>query len=84
MGQKSIKEPAKAFVKDGIYVPIRFVSQATKEKLDEEYTHHLFKKEEVCETCDYGPDRVCDVCETCANFTGTIKLFSYKKVDDKR
>jgi superfamily II DNA or RNA helicase len=84
VGQKSIKEPAKAFVKDGIYVPIRFVSQATKEKLDEEYTHHLFKKEEVCETCDYGPDRVCDVCETCANFTGTIKLFSYKKVDDKR
>jgi superfamily II DNA or RNA helicase len=85
VGQKSnTKEPAKAFVKDGIYVPIRFVSQTTKEKLDEEYTHHLFKKEEVCENCDYGPDRVCDVCESCANYTGTIKLFSYKKVDDKK
>ena len=81
---KTKKESAKAYVRDGVYIPMRFVSRETKDKLKDDFTHHLFKKEEVCESCEYGPERVCDVCETCANYTGTIKLYSYVEVKEKK
>lgn len=64
----------KAYVKDGIYIPIRHVKDEHQDQLVGRFERQVFLKEATCEKCDYFSERVCDVCESCANYGGTLKL----------
>src|SRR6478736_1507329 len=64
----------KVLVKDALYVPMRFVSKKTIAKLPARYEKAFYKKEKVCEQCDYFTERPSDLCESCANFGGVVKM----------
>lgn len=69
----------KAYVKDGIYIPIKYVKDEHEELLPRRFEKRIYVKESVCEKCDYYSERHCDVCDDCPNFGGHIKL--HRKVE---
>lgn len=74
----------KAYLKDAIYIPIKYARHIDDEQLAERFEKQIFIKEQVCERCDYFSERLSDVCETCANYGGTIKLHSKVTKGDKK
>ena len=64
----------KAFIRDGIYIPIKHVKEEHEALLKERFERLVYHKEKTCETCDYFSERPCDVCESCANFGGNLVL----------
>lgn len=73
----------KAYVRDGIYIPIKYVKEEHKDQVVARFEKQVFHKEQVCEKCDYYSERVCDVCESCANYGGTLKLHRKVLINDK-
>lgn len=66
----------KAFLKDGIFIPMRLVTEDHMEDVRARYERHVYGKEEVCERCEYYSERPCDVCSGCPNYKGLFKLHS--------
>lgn len=73
----------KAYVKDGMYIPIKFVKNKHEDLIKDRFEKLIFHKEQVCEKCDYYSERPCDICESCANFGGNIKLHREVEIKGK-
>lgn len=73
--------PVKAYLKDGIYIPIKFVEEAHMDRVEKRYERHIYLKEQVCEKCEYFGDRPSDICEGCPNYKGLYRL--HKTVEFK-
>lgn len=74
----------KAFVRDGIYIPIKNVTQDHKDEVAQRFEKLIFFKETTCEKCDYYSERPCDVCDSCANFGGNLKLHRVVEKGEKK
>lgn len=71
----------KVYVRDGVYIPIKNVTSEQKDEVKRRFEKDFYKKELACEKCDYFSERPCDICDSCANFGGTLKL--HRKVEIK-
>ena len=65
-------------VRDGIYIPVKFLPHGINDSLDA-YTKHMFD-DKVCNQCSYNPDRPCAMCEECEleGYQGSICTASTK------
>jgi superfamily II DNA or RNA helicase len=73
----------KAKIKDGIYIPIKYVDEDVEAKLRKRFERDHFVKEATCEKCEYFTERVCDVCDNCPNYAGRISMFKTVTVKEK-
>jgi superfamily II DNA or RNA helicase len=73
----------KAYLRDGIYIPIHRVTEEHLEKMTARFVRDSYKKEKVCEACDYFDERPGDVCANCPNYNGQIQLFDKVERNDK-
>lgn len=71
--------PIKVFVADGLYIPLKYVTDAAMDRVEKRYEKHIYLKEQTCEKCEYFGDRPSDICEGCPNYKGLFKL--HKNVD---
>ncbi len=67
----------KILIRDRIYIPINTLPDV--ELVKQRYTRAMFK-DVACAQCEYRNERPCSVCESCANYEGTIKLFNQHHV----
>jgi superfamily II DNA or RNA helicase len=65
----------KAILKDGLYVPIRFVSPTQLEKVRRRYSFDFYDKEQICEKCEYFELRPCETCANCPNYHGRVNTW---------
>ena len=72
----------KVFCRDALYIPIKKVSDEQYTKIEKRFERDVFKDERVCGKCDYYSERVCDVCESCPNYEGKVKMHSVVKKDN--
>lgn len=63
----------KVFAREAFYIPIKRIDH---DKVDEAHAANTlqFFKDKNCEKCPYYQERPCDVCETCPNNLGTVRL----------
>jgi len=73
----------KVYLKDAIYIPLKYVEPEHQEAIVERYERHIYLKEEVCERCEYFSERPSDVCAACPNYKGLYKLHSIKDIKVK-
>lgn len=67
----------KIYIRDRVYIPVRALYD--KEETKSSYQKRFFE-EKACKACEYLIDRFCHVCETCAAYKGTVKLYSFKEI----
>ena len=79
--EEPTSKPIKIYLKDGIYIRTKYVTDATMERVVNRYERHIYLKEKTCEQCEYFGDRPSDICEGCPNYKGLYKL--HKTVDIK-
>jgi superfamily II DNA or RNA helicase len=77
-------KPIKIWVKDGLFVKSKSIDPETKDKLINRFTKDFYKKEKVCENCEYYDQRPCDVCDSCPNYGGRVKLAREVIIKDKK
>lgn len=63
------------FQKEALYVPMKFVSAEELEAVSQRFEKSFYKKEKVCEACDYFADRPSEVCDSCMNYSGKYKMW---------
>lgn len=73
----------KIYLKDGIYIPIKKVTDDQIEKVVEKFQRHVYLKEKVCERCEFYSERPCDTCSSCPNYGGLYKLFKEEEFKGK-
>lgn len=73
----------KVYVKDGLLIPKRYVTDDQQEKVERRFTRDLYKEEKTCEACDYYSERPSDMCEGCQNYGGKIILWQDKTIKGK-
>jgi superfamily II DNA or RNA helicase len=73
----------KVYLRDAIYIPLRYVDEDHREMIVERYERHIYLKEVVCEKCEYFSERPSDVCSGCPNYKGLYKLHSDKGIKIK-
>lgn len=78
------EKPTKVIVKDGLYVRKKRIDEEVLQSLQKRFTKFFYKKEKVCERCDYYDQRPCDVCDGCANYGGKVKLLTEVVMDDRK
>lgn len=66
-------------VSDRIYIPDDKVDH---EKVEKKFILTVYN-EDKCNSCDYRPDRHCDMCDQCPSYVGTFKLFSERELNGK-
>jgi superfamily II DNA or RNA helicase len=67
----------KLYIRDRIYIPVSTIPDT--ENVARKYTRHIFK-DSGCRSCEYLNDRPCFTCESCANYSGPIKLWVSKTI----
>lgn len=75
------EQPIKIYVKDGLYVPMKFVTESALDRVEKRFERHIYLKEQTCEKCEYFGERPSDVCEGCPNYKGLYRL--HKTVEFK-
>jgi superfamily II DNA or RNA helicase len=73
----------KAKIRDGIYIPIKYIDERIERKLSKKFERDRFDKEKVCERCEYFEQRPCDVCENCPNYKGKVTMFKEVELEVK-
>lgn len=63
----------KVFASDSFYIPLKKIDA---DKVDEAHQSNTlqFFRDQACEKCPYFEERPCDVCETCPNNLGNVRL----------
>lgn len=74
----------KAFVKDGIYIPIKYVDETAERRIKKRFEKDSYVKEAVCEKCEWFGERPNDICDRCPNYGGKITMFKEVEVNDKK
>ncbi len=64
--------------RERIYLPLAKVKER---QLEKEFTKTLYGDRKLCEQCEYQMESPCDMCEQCANFGGTFKLYKHVDID---
>jgi superfamily II DNA or RNA helicase len=72
------------FKREALFIPIKQVFAEAKIEVEKRYTKDFYRKEAVCEKCDHYEDRPCDVCATCPNYGGRVKLFKMQMVGENK
>lgn len=67
-------DPVKVVARDGLYIPIKLLTEDQKDDLRKRFSKNFYGKEKTCEKCEYYTERPCDVCDSCANYLGKISL----------
>lgn len=67
-------KPIKVFARDGLLIPVRKVTDEHRERIEKKFEKDIYKKEEVCESCDYFSERPSDICDSCPNYEGKVVL----------
>lgn len=73
----------KVYLKDGIYIPMKFVKPEHMEAVEKRFQRHVYFKEKVCEGCEFFAERPSDMCTGCPNYGGLYKLHSEKTFKGK-
>lgn len=66
--------PVKVYLKDGLYIPMKYVEDVHMDRVEKRYERHIYLKEATCEKCEYFGDRPSDICEGCPNYKGLFRL----------
>lgn len=77
-------KPVRVIRREAIYIPIKDLTPKVQDRLKEKLTFSFFKKEKICQDCEWFHERINDICESCANYTGSYELASKVKVKDNR
>lgn len=77
-------KPVRVIRREAIYIPIKDLTPKVQDRLKEKLTFSFFKKEKICRDCEWFHERINDICESCANYTGSYELASRVKVKDNR
>ena len=64
----------KLYLSDGIYIPVKYVSDTHRETIEQKFERHVYVKEKTCEACEFFAERPCDTCTGCPNYKGLYKL----------
>lgn len=73
------QKPITVYLRDGIFVPTKFVDEEKMAAIQSRLEYHTYKNEKTCEKCEYFEDRYSDLCRECPNYGGLVTLY---KVDD--
>ena len=66
----------KLVVREGVFIPIKKITDTTKKIITKKLTYHFYKKEgQPCMECSNLPERPNDLCERCPVYDGCYKLF---------
>lgn len=74
----------KAKIRDGIYIPIKYVKDEHVDLLRNKFERDSYVKEQNCEKCEYFSERPCDVCDSCPNYRGKVTMFREVERNGKR
>jgi superfamily II DNA or RNA helicase len=74
----------KALIRDGIYIPIRHITDEVETRIKKRFERDRFVKEATCEKCEWFSERVCDICERCPNYGGRITMFKEAELKEKK
>lgn len=73
----------KARIRDGVYIPIRHITDEVEAKLRKRFERDRYDKEAVCEKCEWFGERPCDICERCPNYKGKVTMFKRAEIKEK-
>lgn len=76
--------PIKVYARDGLYVPMRHVTDEIKAEVKATFNRRMYDKEQTCENCDHYSERHSDICDACPNYKGEVKMASIQEVNDKQ
>lgn len=74
----------KVIKREALFIPIKVLTPKLKNKLKKDLTFDFFKKEKICNQCEWVAERVNDVCESCANYNGSYELANQVIINDKK
>jgi superfamily II DNA or RNA helicase len=80
----SVNIQMKAYIRDGIYIPIKYIDDRVTDRLTKKFERDKYGKEAVCEKCEFFGERPCDICQNCPNYGGKITMFKEATLGEKR